>query len=149
MSEVTPPRWDISTIYPSLDSDAFHADVQRLRPLLAELDALLAERRIGRGGPVPAEPAALADLIGDIVARTNALLELYGTLRAYIHATVTTDSYNTAARRPQSSWKPTTSTSTGRRPSSGPGSATWPRRMACWPAPSPKRARPRARLCPA
>ncbi len=102
MSEVTPPRWDISTIYPSLDSDAFHADVQRLETLLAELDALLAERRIGRGGPVPAEPAALADLIGDIVARTNALLELYGTLRAYIHATVTTDSYNTAARRTQS-----------------------------------------------
>ena len=41
-----------------------------------------------------------------LVERMNALLELYGTLRAYVHGLVTTDSYDTAARRMQSALEP-------------------------------------------
>ena len=102
MSQETPPRWDLESIYPGLDAEAFRRDLQRVREGLDALDAYLDAEGIGRDGPVPAEDAALAERVGEVIARTNALLTLHGTLRAYVHGIVTTDSYNTAARRMQS-----------------------------------------------
>lgn len=102
MSQETPPRWDLESIYPGLDAEAFREDLRRVREGLDALDAYLDAEGIGRDGPVPEEDAALAERIGEVIARTNALLTLHGTLRAYVHGIVTTDSYNTAARRMQS-----------------------------------------------
>ena len=102
MPTEAPPHWDLSNVYPGLESEEFAQGVRRLTAGLDGMDAYLQEHGITRGGPVPAEPAALAGLLAGTIDRMNALLSLSGTLGAYVQSFFTTDSYNTAARRKQS-----------------------------------------------
>jgi pepF/M3 family oligoendopeptidase len=100
------PHWDLSNVYPGLESDEFKSAFGQARRLLDELDGYLAEQQITRGGPVPDDSARLAAVLGGYLERMNALLRLSATLRAYIHSFVATDSYNNAARRFQSELEP-------------------------------------------
>jgi pepF/M3 family oligoendopeptidase len=92
------PHWDLSNVYPGLDSPEFARAVEALNRSLDELDAFLDGHQIGRGHP-PQAPAALKDAVDGYLERTNAVLDLYGRLGAYTRSFVTTDSYNTDARR--------------------------------------------------
>ncbi len=92
------PHWDLSNVYSSLEAEAFQRDVDELNRQLDELDAFLNEHQIARGQAPVAAPALQAAVEG-YLARTNTVLELSGTLGAYARSFVTTDSYNTAARR--------------------------------------------------
>ena len=55
---------------------------------------------------MPEDPARLAAVLGGYLERMNASLRLGGTLRAYIHSFVATDSYDNMARRFQSEMEP-------------------------------------------
>jgi len=94
------PHWDLSNVYPGLDSDAFRKAIERLRVGLDGLDEYLAAHGIERGGDVPdGEPAAVAATVEGYLARMNAQLRLHHTLDAYAYSFFSTDSYNTRARR--------------------------------------------------
>jgi pepF/M3 family oligoendopeptidase len=94
------PHWDLSNVFPGLDSDEFKQAVAQVKAALDELDRYLASNEIARGGPVPAGgPAAVAGLLNGYLERMNAILHLGSTLLAYVYSFFTTDSYNTTARR--------------------------------------------------
>jgi pepF/M3 family oligoendopeptidase len=100
------PHWDLSNVYPGLESGEFKQARERAREQLAKLDEYLADHQIGPRGPIPTAPADLARLMGGYLDRMNAILQLNDTLRAYIFSFVSTDSYNTTARRLMSELEP-------------------------------------------
>src|SRR5258708_18433735 len=92
------PHWDLSNVYASLEAEAFQHDVDELNRQLDECDDFLNAHGIARGHA----PQAAADLqaaVDGYLGRTNTVLTLSGTLGAYVRSFVTTDSYNSAARR--------------------------------------------------
>jgi len=100
------PHWDLTNVYPGLESEAFKQAFDEVRGKLDALDEYLTANEIARGGTVPAEPAALATVIGGYLDRMNAILRLGATLRAFLHSFVATDSYNNTARRLMSELEP-------------------------------------------
>jgi pepF/M3 family oligoendopeptidase len=95
----TLPHWDLSNIYSGLESDGFDQAVVQLKTQLDGLDSYVADHQIARAGSKPSDSVTLARTIGGYVDRMNDLLRLYGTLRAYVYSFVSTDSYNTTAKR--------------------------------------------------
>ena len=103
MTEPTtrPPHWDVSNIYPSLDSAEFKSDFELMNTSVDALFTYLDEQKIeyDTAGPAEKDPQNLAEIIDYLVAALNDLYTLVGTLRAYINAYVSTHSYNTEAKR--------------------------------------------------
>jgi len=94
------PHWDLSNVYPSLESEEFKQAVGQVKAGLDELDDYLSAHHIARRGSLPAGgPPAVAATIGGYLDRMNALSKLHGTLGSYIYSFFSTDSYNTTARR--------------------------------------------------
>ncbi len=106
MSTEALPHWDLFNVYPGLESEEFKQAVSQLKGQIEALDQYLAAKAITEGGPVPLEPAELAEVIAGYLERMNAVLRLGATLRAYIESFVETDSYNTTARRLMSELEP-------------------------------------------
>jgi oligoendopeptidase F len=99
--ESTLPRWDVSSVFPSLTSrefaaahEALGAAVTRLRALYDEHDVRAGEQR----APSPADVAALEE----VITETNAVLESVRLVNAYLHALVTTDARDDDAARSRS-----------------------------------------------
>ena len=93
----TPPRWDLSNVFPGLDSKEFKAAIAQVEKLISEMESFFAEK-IAKSGP-ETDPAELAKIAGEMIVRFNALAELAYTANAYISSFVTTDSYNQAAKK--------------------------------------------------
>ena len=100
------PHWDLTNVYPSLESAEFEDASSQIKTMLEDLDTYLADNEISKGGPVPQDPAALAGVISGYLDRMNAILRLGGTLRAYIWSFISTDSYNNVARKLMSELEP-------------------------------------------
>jgi oligoendopeptidase F len=96
------PHWDLSNVYPGLESKAFKGAVGEVGANLDDLDAYMAEHQIGRSGARPEGSQQLAEIIGGFLDRMNGLVRLFGTLGAYVNSFVSTDSYNTTAKRIES-----------------------------------------------
>jgi len=98
------PRWDLSNVYPGLESDQFEAAVQDLGMQLDEINAFQAKHKIKKNesGPVQAGADELATVLGELLDKMNRVRRLYGTLGAYIASFTTTDSFNQLARRIES-----------------------------------------------
>jgi len=98
------PHWDVSNIYPNLSSPEYQADFDLMNTSLDALYDYLDEHKIQKqpNGLVMADPEKVATILGDLVQAQNDLYTLFGTLRAYIHAFVSTDSYNAEAKRAMS-----------------------------------------------
>lgn len=97
------PHWDLSDVYPGLDSGQFAQAVTDLKAKLDELESYLAAHHIARTAELPAlDSAALNDIIGGYLDRMNAALRLSRTLGVYVLSFVATDSYNTTAKRIES-----------------------------------------------
>ncbi len=96
-----PPRWDLASIYPGLDSPEFHRDVERLETLLSDLEVFTAAQGIGGAAPSSAskDPDPAAAALDGALERLNATLILLETLNAYVYGFVSTDSYDRAAAR--------------------------------------------------
>ena len=99
-------HWDLSKLFPGLESAEFQAAVDELTQLLDALDAYLDQHEIARaaGSPngAPADGVALAPVVSGFLERMNAALTLNISVQTYVRSFVTTDSYNTTARRWQS-----------------------------------------------
>ncbi len=96
MTEPTPPRWDLTNVYPSLEAPALSADLESIRAKINALESFL--------GTLPAQPdteedALLAEKLSVLIEQVNTLLEQSGKVRAYIYSFVSTDSYNNPALR--------------------------------------------------
>jgi len=100
------PHWDLSNVYPGLESEEFQQAVGQIKDQLDDLDKYLQSYKIAREGPVPSQPAELAGRISGYLERMNAILRLGATVRAYVSSFVSTDSYNTKARRLMSELEP-------------------------------------------
>lgn len=101
---VSAPRWDMTNVYPSLDSKKFKSAVKRHQTLLDELSAFLqkAEKTNAKS-----DSKKLGKALGESVRRQNELFELMGTLGAYLHAFISTDSRNAEAMRLYSQFQKT------------------------------------------
>jgi pepF/M3 family oligoendopeptidase len=93
------PHWDLSNVYPGLESEAFLGAVGELDAFLNDLSDYLDAHQI-HSEPAPSTDAdALTSLLDGYLDRLNSTLRLFRTLQAYVYAHVTTDSYNTTAQR--------------------------------------------------
>ena len=93
------PHWDLTNVYKSLDDQAFQEDIKKITQLLDDLDQYLVENDISKNGTVSGSPEDLAKRSAGYLDRMNALLRLHLTLRAYVFSFVSTDSYNSEAKR--------------------------------------------------
>ncbi|MCC6188435.1 MAG: M3 family oligoendopeptidase [Anaerolineales bacterium] len=106
------PHWDLSNVYPSLESDEFAEAVAQLSQQLEALEAYLDQHRITRttngsaAGLAPLGAAAMAAVVNGSLERFNRLMRLSTTVQTYVRAIVATDSFNTQARRWQSRLEP-------------------------------------------
>ncbi len=101
----TPPRWDMSNIYPSLASREFKAAVADYKAQVASLEKLFDRKLAVLGPQTPAKE--LAPLVGDALNRINRIQTLSGTIGPFIYAYVTTDSRDQAAMRALSEFEQT------------------------------------------
>lgn len=98
------PRWDLSSVYPSLDSDALRRGLSELKSQVDALDEFLDGRKVSRS--IAKEPrqnvAETRQCVEGYLERANSALRLYSTINAYVASYVTTDSFNTRAKRLES-----------------------------------------------
>lgn len=93
---VSAARWDLTQIYPALDSKQYKSAVKKYKSLLDELEAFLKKAEKANA---KTDPKKLGKLLGESTDRFNALFELSGTLSAYLYSYITTDSRNKEAMR--------------------------------------------------
>ncbi len=91
----TPPRWDLSNVYPGLDSPALAKDIAWVKETTQSIKKLYQEKL----AKVDAESSleAINAAISAMVDQLNALMEKAYTVRAYLHSFVSTDSFNQQA----------------------------------------------------
>jgi len=93
----TPPRWDMSNVYPSLASKEYEAAVSSYKKQVASLEKFFERNLSPLGARTPVRD--MAPLVGDALGRINRILTLSGTIVPFIHAYVSTDSRDQAAMR--------------------------------------------------
>lgn len=95
------PHWDMTVVYPSLESPEFTQGFEAVTRSIAELADLFDGYAIG-GDAAPTVNAETIAAFEQIVERYNAVLEETRTLGAYISSFVSTDSRNNVAQTKQS-----------------------------------------------
>lgn len=93
---ISAPRWDLTNVYPSLDSKEFKHAIKQYKSRLDEMEVFFKK---ASKADSKTEPKKLGKLLGESVDRFNALFELSGTIDPYIQSFVATDSRNTDAMR--------------------------------------------------
>jgi oligoendopeptidase F len=98
------PRWDLSNVYESLESEQFKKAWADLKRQVDALDEYLVEHQVSRVAAEKSKTVGNAAklIIDGYTDRTNATVRLFSTLNAYVASYVTTDSYNTTAKRLES-----------------------------------------------
>jgi pepF/M3 family oligoendopeptidase len=91
------PRWDLSNVYPSLESTEFKAAVDDYKQQVSELQDYFDEVVV----KATAETASqeLGSIIGDVVDRFNSAQALSATIVPFIYSYVTTDSRDKLAMK--------------------------------------------------
>jgi len=95
----TLPHWDLSNIYPGLESKEVDGAVEDLRGRIQQLDQFLEKENISRTGEIPSSIDRTAMLVSEYLQMMNVILALVGTLEAFLYGYITIDSYNTVATR--------------------------------------------------
>ena len=93
---VSAPRWDMTNVYPALDSKQFKNAVKKYKTLLDELEAFFKKAAKADG---KTDPKKLGKILGEAVDRLNTIFELGGTIGPYIYAFISTDSRDKDAMR--------------------------------------------------
>ena len=109
MSQTAPlPHWQLTSIFPGLDSAEFNKAKTELKEGLESLTELMDEHQVGAQEKVAvnAETAALFD---DLVARFNDLYTRMGTIGPYLSGFISTDAFNDRAQAEASSLAPLSS----------------------------------------
>jgi oligoendopeptidase F len=93
----TLPHWDMSVVYPSLNSPEFDQGFAHFTEQVADLVKLFDEKSIQAGPARPLDDATVATF-ETVTARYNAVLEETTTLNAYLGCFVTTNTQDTLAQ---------------------------------------------------
>ncbi len=96
MPQQSPPHWDLSNVFPALDSPEFEKALQTLVAQIDAFEAFFTEKVLSNDTQAPAELAKIAD---EIINRFNESNDLAETIGAYIYSFITTDSFNQLAKR--------------------------------------------------
>lgn len=94
---VPAPRWDLSNVYPSLESKEFKAAVADYKKRVADLQDYFDEVVTKATADTP--PNELGSIIGDVVDRFNGAQTLSATIVPFIYSYVTTDSRDKLAMK--------------------------------------------------
>ena len=94
---VPAPRWDLSNVYPSLESNEFKAAVEDYRKQVAALEKFFKNKLSKTDAKTKARD--LAPLVGKAIDQINRIQTLSGTIAPFIYSYVTTDSRNTLAKK--------------------------------------------------
>ena len=97
MTAATLPHWNLSQIFPALDSPEFAAAFAHALAEIGALEQLFEERGIDRRDG-PQISGTTIDTFETVIGRLNELLEQTGTISSYIYSFISTDSRNTAAQ---------------------------------------------------
>jgi pepF/M3 family oligoendopeptidase len=97
MNNNPPPHWNLTNVYRSLDSNEFLSAFQEYQKQIQDLDKSFTEKvnQVGSGS----SPDQLEFVLNDLIDRYNEILKPGGTIGAYIHSFVTTDSFNKQAKK--------------------------------------------------
>lgn len=93
----TLPHWDMTVVYPALDSPEFNRDLAAVRQAFDDMTALFDRLGIDRRDNQATDDHAVA-AFDTVIAALNDLLEQFSTLRAYAYSFVATDSRNEQAQ---------------------------------------------------
>jgi pepF/M3 family oligoendopeptidase len=99
---VSAPRWDLTNVYPSLESKEFKTAIKKYKSLLDEMEVFFKKASKANS---KTDPKKLGKLLGESVDRFNALFTLSGTINPFIYSFVTTNSRNKEAVRAQSEFE--------------------------------------------
>ena len=97
VAPTTLPRWDVSGVYPGLDSPEFVSAFAEVEARTGELGRYFDEHGVGSGAAQNVDSAAVASF-EEAIDRLNAVLTAMETLNAYVSAFVTTDSRDALAQ---------------------------------------------------
>jgi oligoendopeptidase F len=97
------PRWDLSNVYPSLESNEFKAAVADYKKQVAELQDYFDE--VVTKATIQTAPQELAAIIGDVVDRFNSAETLSATIGPFINSYATTDSRDKLAMKTRSEFE--------------------------------------------
>ena len=93
----TLPHWDMTVVYPSLDSPEFEAAFATYGQKVTDLAILFDGLGISPNESAAVDAATIS-AVESVLAALGSLLEMGITVRAYIHSFVTTNSQNTLAQ---------------------------------------------------
>jgi pepF/M3 family oligoendopeptidase len=91
------PHWDLSNVYPGLESKEFEAAVAKLKSQIIDLEQYLTSKVNKTDASTP--PAELSNLVDGVLGRFNATYELQRTISAYIYSFVSTNSRDMLAMK--------------------------------------------------
>ncbi|HVT75993.1 MAG TPA: hypothetical protein VHD87_03105, partial [Acidimicrobiales bacterium] len=91
------PHWDLSDLYPSLDSREYAAAREAFGAEVIRLEALFDDKHIRGGGALPVDNETVA-AFEDALDGANGVLNQLRTVNAYISSFVTTDARDDAAQ---------------------------------------------------
>ena len=100
------PHWDVSNVYPSLDSIELQRATKACAKQISALEKVLDQYAINKSSKTKQSPMALRKTLAEYLERMNALMTLYVTAVTYLRTFVTTDSFNATARRMTSELEP-------------------------------------------
>ncbi len=93
---ISATRWDLTNVYPSLESKEFKAAIKKYKSLLDEMEVFFKK---ASKADSKIEPGKLGKLLGESVERFNDLFELSNTIGPFIYSIISTDSRNQNAMR--------------------------------------------------
>ncbi len=93
----TPPRWDLSNVYPGLDAPNLTEDIKWVKNATDSLQKLYQEELSKIDGS--SEKAEINTALSKMVDRMNELYLKASTISAYLHSFVATDSFNQQAKQ--------------------------------------------------
>ncbi|MCI0551648.1 MAG: hypothetical protein L0287_11890, partial [Anaerolineae bacterium] len=94
---ISAPRWDMTNVYPSLESKEFKNAMKAYKNLLGKFEKFYKSKLSKASAKTKSKQ--LGALLGKAVDQFNAIYELSGTINAFIYSFVTTDSRDKTANR--------------------------------------------------
>ena len=100
MSKSAIPHWDLSNVYPSLESEEFKTARSQVNEILGKMETFFTTKVT----PLTADhaPEKIEVVLSQAVDQFNSLYTLAMTVRSYVSSFVSTDSYNQVALRTMS-----------------------------------------------